>query len=329
MGLFTYTLAGGGFIIIGAWESLISSTQIKSSTPTTSTQQLSQRTKKIASSSSSSSSSITQVAISLFSLLFILNSLISLFDALNSKDQTGLVLQLEVIAISSLFFLYSVLGLVTHLSNWIQLLSKILNLLFLFAFIEEFLLFYLQRKDPSGIENRFFDLLLFPIGVCVFSTILELKTPKSRFSRLGRGIGLILQGTCLVQMGFSFYSDAMAHGCFLHEKSRGNYIIKCKGHPEYHRGRAIATLQFNCHLAFLVVVIIGVYSIVCKKSGIGGEFKWYRPLGDEMQPMESKGRFTLDSDDENEDGTKEEGNVTEQKAVVLMLESGINGYGSH
>ncbi|GFY83053.1 plant viral-response family protein [Actinidia rufa] len=327
MGLFTYTLAGGGFILIGALESLISSTQITSSPPTT--QQSSQRTKKIASSSSSSSSPITLVAVSLFCLFFILNSLISLFDAINSKNQTGLVIQLQVIAISSLFFLYSVLGLMTHLSNSIQLPSQILNLLCLFAFIEEFLLFYLQRKDPSGIENRYFDLLLVPIGVCVFSTILELKSPKSRFSRLARGIGLILQGTWLVQMGFSFYSDAMAHGCFLHEKSRGDYTIKCKGHPEYHRGRAIATLQFNCHLAFLVVVIIGVYSIVCKKSGIGGEFMRYRPLGAEMQQMETQGRFTLDSDDENEDGIKEVGNLAEQKAVVLVHESGINGYGSH
>lgn len=318
MGLFTYTLAGGGFILIGAWESLISSsieTQEKKTTKT---------------NSSSSSSSITLFAVSLLSFFFILNSIVSLIDAFNSQDQTGLVLQLEVIAIASLFFLYSVLGLMTHFTNSILLPSSILNLLCLFAFVEEFLLFYLQRKDPSGIENRYFDLALVPIGVCVFSTILELKTPKSRFLRLGRGIGLISQGTWLVQMGFSFYSNAMANGCSLHEKSRGNYTIKCKGHPDYHRGRAIATLQFNCHLAFLVALIVGVYSIVCKKTGIGGDFTRYRPIGAEMQQLDSQAQFTLDSDDDNEDGIKEERNVAAgQRAIVVVTEPGINGYGSH
>nr|DAD27210.1 TPA_asm: hypothetical protein HUJ06_028678 [Nelumbo nucifera] len=37
-------------------------------------------------------------------------------------------------------------------------------------------------------------------------------------------------------MGFSFYTSLIAHGCSLHEKRRGNYTVKCKGHPEYHRG---------------------------------------------------------------------------------------------
>lgn len=192
-------------------------------------------------------------------------------------------------------------------------------------------MFYLQRKDPSGIENHYYDLLLVPIGICVVSTILELKTNTSRFSRLGRGIGLIAQGTWFLQMGFSFFSNAMAHGCFLSEKSRGNFTVKCKGHPEYHRGRAIGTLQFNCHLAFLVVVTVGVYSLVCRKVGVGGgDSTRYRPIGAEMQQLDTHhGNFTLDSDDENENGIQEEGNVGEQKAVAVVPELGINGYGSH
>lgn len=325
MGLFTYTLAGGGFIAIGAWESLIASLQPQPTTKTTPSSH------SPSPSSSSSSSSITLIATSLFSLAFISNSLISLLSALDSKDDVGLVLQLEVIAIASLFFLYSVFGLLTHFTNSIALPSSILNLLCLFGFVEEFVLFYLQRKDPSGIENHYFDLLLVPIGICVVSTVLELKTNPYRFSRLGRGIGLISQGSWFLQMGFSFYSSALAHGCFLSEKSRGNFTVKCKGHPEYHRGRAIGTLQFNCHLAFLVVVVVGVYSVVCRKVGVGGESTLYRPLGAEMQQLDSHhGQFTLDSDDENENGNgmKEEGNVGEQNAVVVVPELGINGYGS-
>uniref|UniRef100_A0A5B6YPB6 Uncharacterized protein n=1 Tax=Davidia involucrata TaxID=16924 RepID=A0A5B6YPB6_DAVIN len=323
MGLFTYTIAGGGFILIGAWESLISSSEtlkISPSPPPSS----STKTKTMPFSSST-----TYIAISLLSFFFILNSLISLIDAVNSRDRTGLALQLEVIAIASLFFLYSLLGLLTHFTDWITLPSSLLSLLCLFAFVEEFLLFYLQRKDPSGIENRYFDLMLVPVSVCVFSTILEFKTPKSNFARLGRGVGLILQGMWFVQMGFSFYSDLMAHGCSLHEKSRGNYTVRCKGHPEYHRGRALATLLFNCHLAFLVTLIAGVFSIISKNDRGRGEFMRYRPLGAEMQQLDNQAQFTLDSDDDNEDGIKEEKNVTDQKVVVMVPELGINGYGSH
>lgn len=134
-----------------------------------------------------------------------------------------------------------------------------------------------------------------------------------------------------VQMGISFYSNLMVHGCSLHEKSRGNFTIKCKGHPEYHRGRAIATLQFNCHLALLVALMAGVYSLICKKNGICRDSTRYKPLGAEMQHLDSHAQFTLDSDDDedNENGIKEEGNVGMSKAIAVVPESIVNGYGSH
>ncbi|KAJ8546302.1 hypothetical protein K7X08_018885 [Anisodus acutangulus] len=324
MGLFNYTVAGGAFILIGAWESLVSiSDALKNSSPpsTLSTDKHTQ--------DSIFFSSITFILIFILSFLFILNSLLSFFDALNSKDNIGSVLQLQVFAISLLFFLYSVLGLMTRLKKSFLLPSPILNLLCLFAFTEEFLLFYLQRKDPSGVENRYYDLLLVPITICAFCSYLELKNPKSSYTRLGRGIGLILQGMWILQMGFAFFSDLIAQGCSLHEKSRGNYTVKCKGHPEYHRGRAIATLQFNCHLALLVTVICFVYSIVCKKNGISHEHMRYRPIGAEMQhlEMDSQAHFTLDSDEEdNENGIKEEMSVEMQKAIEPVPESETNGY---
>lgn len=167
----------------------------------------------------------------------------------------------------------------------------------------------------------------------MFSTVLELKSPKSNYHRLARGIGLILQGTWFLQMGVSFYTNLMTHGCSLHEKSRGNYTIRCKGHPEYHRARAIATLQFNCHLSFLVVLISGVYSIISKRNGGGsrGDFTRYKPLGAEMQQLDNHAHFTLDSDgdDDNEieNEIREEANMAKHKADVK--ESGANGYGSH
>lgn len=252
--------------------------------------------------------------------------MVSFIDAVNSSDRVGSALQLQVLAIASLFLLYAVLGLVVNFSNSFPLPSSLLSLIGLFAFVEEFLLFYLQRKDASGIENRYFDLLLVPITVCVFSTILDLKSPKSNFPRLARGVGLILQGMWFLQMGFSFYTNLIAHGCSLHERSRGNYTVKCKGHPEYHRARAIATLQFNCHLALMVVLVVGIYSIVARRHGGHSEFMTYRPLVAEMQPLENQ--FTLDSDDDLDEVIREEGSVEKQKAGVVV-EHHVNGNGTH
>ncbi|XP_050233041.1 uncharacterized protein LOC126681537 [Mercurialis annua] len=296
MGLFTLTLAGAGFILIGAHEFL-------------------KNPKK--------NQSLLYMGTSFFSILFIIDSLISLFSSINSKDPIGSALQLQILAIAALFLLYSVLSLASAFSGSVHFPNSILELVLLFAFIEEFLLYYLQRKDTSGIENRYFDLILVPISICVVSTVLELKSSSDN-ARMARGIGLVLQGTWFVQMGISFYSDMIVHGCALHEKSRGDYTVKCKGHPEYHRARGIATLQFNCHLALLVVLVMVAYSIVGNKNGDGDDSVRYRPLGAEMLQMENNGHFSLDSD---EDEIREEENGSKEK--LARVENGVNGYSSH
>ncbi|KAG6773927.1 hypothetical protein POTOM_021271 [Populus tomentosa] len=324
MGLFSMTLAGSGFILIGAWESLTSSTASQNWNSVSNPSSPLKQTPKSATqrNSNSSSSSAYYITVSIFSLLFIVNSLISFFNAVNSRDQVGSALQLQILAVAALFLLYSVLGLLSIFSSFVRFPSSILNLIVLFAFVEEFLLFYMQRKDPSGIENRYFDLMLVPILICVVSTTLELKSPwkSNDYPRLARGVGLILQGMWIVQMGLSFYTNLIVHGCSLHEKSRGNYTIKCKGHPEYHRARGIATLQFNCHLALLVISAMSVYSVMAKNNGARCDS--YKPLGAEMQQMENHGLFTLDSDD---DEIREEEDVTMKKGAVVA----VNGFGSH
>ncbi|OVA14350.1 Protein of unknown function DUF716 [Macleaya cordata] len=327
MGLFTFCFAGGGFLLIGAWEAFISSYAYlnPSSSPpvspphqTTTTVREQRRNPFFV--------SVRFIVVAFLSFLFILNSLISLTDALHTKDQIGFSLQLDVISIASLFLFYSVVGMLSNLTNSLPLPSSIPNLILLFAFGQEFLIFYVQRKDPTGIENRYFDLLLVPIMVCIFSTLLEFGLPKSNLPKLGRGFGLILHGTWFLQMGFSFYTNLMVHGCALHEKSRGNFTVKCKGHPEYHRSKAIATLQFNCHLAFLVVLIVGVYSFIGQKYGFPGDYLNYKPLNAELHQLDNQTRFTLDSDDEE---IMVEENVGHQKALVVVPESEVNGFGNH
>lgn len=328
MGLFTYTVAGAALILIGAFESLAFATASLKQTPS------SESSPSNIHKPAPFASTVTFLLISVVSVLFIVNSLISLSDAASSKDSMGFVLQLEVIAISLLFLLYSGLGILSSTIESFRFPPKLLNVIYMFAFGEEFLLFYTKNKDPSGIENHYYDLILVPIAVCLFSTILELKSSKSTYPKLGRGVGLVLQGMWILQMGFSFYSNLIANGCTLHSRSRGNYTIKCKGHPEYHRGRAIATLQFNCHLALLITLATGAYSLLCKMYGINRDFMRYKPLrvgdGGDMQLDNSK--FTLESDDENdenENGIHEVGSVEMQKAVLVVPNSTVNGYNSH
>ncbi|XP_038903021.1 uncharacterized protein LOC120089723 [Benincasa hispida] len=330
MGFFTLSIAGGGFFLIGAWEALSSLNSIANSNPNPHASSSSPNTAQTPSQFppstakiASSSSSLSFIFALLLSFLVILNSLVSFFDAVNSSDRVGSTLQLPVLAIAFLFLLYSILGLLVNLNDSFHLPSTILSLIALFAFVEEFLLFYLQRKDTSGIENRYFDLLLVPITICVISTMFELKSPKLNSSKIVRGAGLILQGTWFLQMGLSFFTNLITDGCSLHEKSRGNYTIKCKGHPEYHRARAIATLQFNCHLALLVGLVIGVYSIIIHRNGGTSDFSHYRPIGAEMQPFGFQGQFTLDSDDD----LGEEGNLGKPKQAVVDV--GVNGHDSH
>ncbi|XP_022741574.1 uncharacterized protein LOC111293103 [Durio zibethinus] len=333
MEIFTYAVTGVGFIVIGFWESINSLDPTRNPNPTPSsspsTQIKSASISKTKENSFLCSSSF--IFVSVFSMLIFLNSLVSIFDAFSSKDRVGLVLQLQVLSIALLLLLYSALGLLNNKKSLCFWPDSILELVLLLAFFEEFLLYYLQRKDKSGIENRYFDLLCVPIAICVVSTMLELRSKRSVYSKLVRGIGLILQGTWFVQMGLSFYTNLIVHGCSLHEKSRGNYTIKCKGHPEYHRGRAIATLQFNCHLALLVVLVVGMLSIMGKRNGVGvsGDGLPYRPLGEEMQNMDNNvANFTLNSDDDLDDGiNEEEDDRGKEKATVVELS--VSGHGSH
>ncbi|KAH9302339.1 hypothetical protein KI387_013922, partial [Taxus chinensis] len=70
-------------------------------------------------------------------------------------------------------------------------------------------------------------------------------------------------------------------------------------------GMAIATLQFNCHLALLFVCLLPAYSYLSTKYVKFGALN-YKPLGqqaEELQDLDVSGidfgaRFALDSDED-------------------------------
>ncbi|RYR07247.1 hypothetical protein Ahy_B05g074565 [Arachis hypogaea] len=72
---------------------------------------------------------------------------------------------------------------------------------------------------------------------------------------------------------------------------------------DYHRASVLATLQFNCQLALMVVLSVGAYSVISARNGGSLESSSaaasYRPIGFvEMQQLENSTNFTLDSDDD-------------------------------
>ncbi|KAJ8429204.1 hypothetical protein Cgig2_032990 [Carnegiea gigantea] len=272
MGLFSFAIAGGSLILIGAWESLSSSASLPLGLPKTlvTSSRPSQRTPRF--------STVTLISTAFLSLLFIFDAFLSFIDAVGSKDKMGSALQLQ---------------------------------------------------DPKGIENRYYSVMLVPVSICIISTMTELKNPNSNVPRLARGLGLILQGTWFVQMGLSFFTGFIAHNCILHHKSRGNYTIKCNGHMDSHRGGAIAVLLFNCYLALLVALISGVYSVVGRMYMDVDDYRSYRPLGRDVQVVESRGKFTLDSDSEDagiDEIKQEEGNVGVLRGVNGAIELAVNGH---
>lgn len=293
-GLFTLSLAGVGFLTIAAVETLAPKSRLPF---------------------------LRYASVAVLSSLFILNALIS---ALSAHDPIGAPLPLATAAVAALFLLYAAAGLASPLLP-LPLPPSLLDLLLLAAFSQELLLLSLRRKDVDGIENRYLDLLLAPVFLCAASTLATLARPRHSAPRLARAAGLALHGTWLIQMAFSFFSTAIAHGCAIHHRSPANYTIKCKGHPEYHRARAIATLQFNCHLALITVVTVSVFSAVAGRDLSGGQR--YRPLNTELQTMENvSSQFTLDSDDEGEE-IKMDANGTKQHYEVVLPVRETNGFG--
>ncbi|KAM0823764.1 hypothetical protein ACQ4PT_070657 [Festuca glaucescens] len=226
-------------------------------------------------------------------LLAALLSALCLLSALLSAHH----LSLPTLAASALFLLYS-------LAPFLPLAAppppQLLDLLLAAAFAQELLLFAHRRPSTAaGIENQYFDLFLVPVTVCLGATLLAAHSPDAAPPRLARAAGLALQGTWMVQMGFSFFTSAIATGCALHAETRVDYTIKCRTHEDYHRARSVATLQFNGHLALLVLAGAVTYAAVI--SGGSSPSSGYRMLGKEVQMEGMPSQFTLDSDEEKED----------------------------
>lgn len=190
--------------------------------------------------------------------------------------------QRSVVAINFLF--YALVTLIVDNTKWLPVPPQMISLLALSAFVQEFLLFYFQR-DGAGLESQYHYLLLVPIGVCAGSTAAEIAYPNALLPPVIRSMGLILQGTWFIQIAVSvFGSTWISQGCSLKEDGEGDYTVICEG-MNLMRGQGIATLQFNCHLALLLVLLLPSYAVMCK---IYTSPQHYQPLGDSEGNYEPK-----------------------------------------
>jgi hypothetical protein len=135
----------------------------------------------------------------------------------------------EQLGVVSLFLLYSVVALIVE--NHRVLLpvpSEVVKLLAMFAFGQEFLLFYFQ-VDNAGLEVQYYHLLLLPIGVCLVTTGAEIPYPNSDLLPLLRSMALVLQGTWFFQIAASLFTKWISQGCLLSETGEGDYTVSCQG----------------------------------------------------------------------------------------------------
>ncbi|KAL3692721.1 hypothetical protein R1sor_006372 [Riccia sorocarpa] len=221
------------------------------------------------------------VIIAVLSVLHMIFSLIASNSNQLHGSGVGMAVSLERFGVATLFLLYSLVAFLSEGSSFLPLPAGTLELIALFAFGEEFLLFNQSRggedHDAVGLESQYYSLLLVPIGVCLITTALEIAFPIAVLPPIVRSMALILQGSWFYQMAVSLFTTKwIAQGCELTRRGEGDYTVRCEG-MSLMRGKAIATLQFNCHLAMLLLFLLPLYGLMSKWYKVPSS---YERLGD-------------------------------------------------
>lgn len=147
----------------------------------------------------------------------------------NMDHAVAVSVNLQRMGVASIFLFYAVVTLVVDNTTVLPIPPEIRRLMTLFAFGQEFLLFYLQR-DNVGLEGQYHYLLLLPVGVCLVATAAEIAYPKAVLPPLIRSMALVLQGTWFLQIAVSlFTSKWVSRGCSLQEVGEGDYTVTCQG----------------------------------------------------------------------------------------------------
>lgn len=246
------------------------------------------------------------VSIAALAFLHMISGLVASHRDETLADGVGTAVPLERSSVALVFFVFAMASLISEHTKILPLPQEMLYMIALFAFGQEFLLFHLQRPD-AGLEGRYYTLLLVPICACMLAIASSIAFPSSVLPPLILAGGLFLQGTWLFQMAFSFFTTtSMANGCSLHMRGEGDYVIKCNDGPNMAlmRGKAVATLQFNCHMALLLTLMLPLYAITRrhhKTPDLSGlNYELVATNGEEAPPS-APSAFSLDVDENLDD----------------------------
>eukprot|EP00250_Pteridium_aquilinum_P024726 c29517_g1_i1 orf=196-1188(-) len=258
MGLVGMIVSGCGFLFMGLWQAWIS----LAGKPSSSSSSPSRSSFTFASKPPRLFSSAQLISVAALSFLHIISGLVASHQDKILADGVGSAVPLERSSVALVFFIFAIANLLSQHTSILPLSHEVSSLFALFAFGQELLLFHLQRPD-AGLESRYYTLLLVPICACILAMVSTMASPMSPLPPLALAGGLFLQGTWLIQMGLSFFTSAyMAKGCLLHMRGDGDYVIKCEGDSmALMRGKAVATLQFNCHMALLLTLALPLYAV--------------------------------------------------------------------
>lgn len=257
----------------------------------------------------------------------------------DGNSSPGSAIRLERAAVAGVFLVYALAALISEARTRLlpPLPPSVLKLMAVGAFVEEFLLFYFKGRD-AGLADQYHSLMLLPVGVCVASTALEIVFPDSLAPPLVRSMALVLQGTWLFQTAASLFSSWIVTGCELDERGAGDYGVVCEPVQMMHRGKAVATLQFNLQMAGLLVCALPAYALVHRVYGRPPGTTGYEPLvGEKEVPQEARELFELNDShggrssfgDEEEEEQDVEDDEEEERRHVHVKSSGYqdkNGF---